>query len=116
MTIVERGAAREAHLTDLVAPSFTALYFTDGSVSNDVASIERALSEQAIPFRLIPITRHLQLNSDRLAAWDHTGRIFTKYDARHGSWYLLRPDGHVMARWREAVGSEVMQAIKSILQ
>ena len=117
VTIVERGEAREAHLTDLVAPRFTAFYFADdSSVPADLASIERNLSELKIPFKLIPITRHLHLNTDRLAGWDHTGRIFTTYDARHGSLYLLRPDGHVMARWREAVGSEVAQAVKDILQ
>jgi 3-(3-hydroxy-phenyl)propionate hydroxylase len=117
VTIVERGEAKEAHLTDLVAPRFTAFYFTDdGSVSADLASIETDLGALKIPFKLIPITRHLHLNTDRLAGWDHTGRIFTRYDACHGSLYLLRPDGHVMARWREAVASEVMQAVKEILQ
>jgi 3-(3-hydroxy-phenyl)propionate hydroxylase len=115
--VVERGEAREAHLTDLVAPRFTAFYFTDeGSVSADVASIERNLSELEIPFALIPITRHLHLNIDRPAGWDHTGRIFAAYGVRHGSLYLLRPDGHVMARWREAAGAEVGQAVKNVLQ
>jgi 3-(3-hydroxy-phenyl)propionate hydroxylase len=117
VTIVERGEAREAHLTDLVASRFTALYFTDdGSVPADLASIERNLSELKIPLKLIPIHRHLHLNMDRLAGWDHTGQIFNTYAASHGSLYLLRPDGHVMARWREAVASEVAQAVKDVLQ
>ena len=46
VTIVERGEAREAHLTDLVAPRFTAFYFADdSSVPADLASIERNLPE-----------------------------------------------------------------------
>jgi hypothetical protein len=46
----------------------------------------------------------------------HTGQIFNTYAASHGSLYPLRPDGHVMARWREAVASEVAQAVKDVLQ
>ena len=32
--------------------------------------------------------------------WDSSGQLFDLYGAGAGSLYLVRPDGHVLARWR----------------
>jgi 3-(3-hydroxy-phenyl)propionate hydroxylase len=31
---------------------------------------------------------------------DHKGRFKERYDALHGTAYLVRPDQHVASRWR----------------
>ena len=38
--------------------------------------------------------------------WDHTGRLFPMYGAEPGTLYLVRPDGHVLGRWRKADAAE----------
>jgi 3-(3-hydroxy-phenyl)propionate hydroxylase len=37
--------------------------------------------------------------------------VARRYDARHGTAYLLRPDQHVAARWREFDPGRVRAAI-----
>jgi len=38
------------------------------------------------------------------------------YGARPGTLYLVRPDGHVLGRWREASATEAQLAIDRALQ
>ena len=33
---------------------------------------------------------------------DEIGQAWQRYDAMEGTLYLIRPDGYVMGRWREA--------------
>ena len=116
VTIVERGQAKEGHLTDLVAPRFTAFYFSEeGVVPAELDAAERSLTELRVPFKLIPVTRRLMLDMGRVAAWDHTGRLFPMYEVRSGSLDLVRPDGHLLARWQEARASGLSDAVKQTL-
>jgi 3-(3-hydroxy-phenyl)propionate hydroxylase len=43
---------------------------------------------------------------------DRAGRIARKYAAGPGSVYLLRPDGHVCARWRCADAARLRAAFR----
>ena len=97
LTIVEGGNATEAHLTDLVAPTFTALHFSeDGNVPEEFVALEASLRREGLPFKLIAVTSHLHPETKRDHNWDHTGRLFAMYGARPGTVYLVRPDGHVL--------------------
>ena len=118
LTIVEGGRAREAHLTDLVGPRFTALYFSDdGRLPDGLQELEAGPDGRRVPFRAIPITsRPMQADEARTHAWDHTGRLFPMYGAQPGSLYLVRPDGHVLGRWRFAAPADVRAAIARTLE
>jgi len=47
--------------------------------------------------------------------FDHEGLAMQRYDARDGSFYLLRPDQHVSARWREIEVPAVQAALQRAL-
>ncbi len=42
---------------------------------------------------------------------DHAGRFAERYDARPGTTYLIRPDQHVAARWRQFDAELIQRAI-----
>lgn len=116
LTIVEGGASREAHLTDLIGPHFTAFYFSDkGSVPTSLVELEAAVQSKNIPVRLVPLIMHQSLEATGCHGWDHTGRLFAMYGAKPGTLYLVRPDGHVLGRWPSAIGPEVASAIERAL-
>lgn len=46
---------------------------------------------------------------------DRSGQVFERYDLRPGTAYLIRPDQHVCARWRELSADKVEAAIAHAL-
>ncbi|MES2040367.1 MAG: FAD-dependent oxidoreductase [Pseudomonadota bacterium] len=117
VTLVNRQGRREAHLTDFLGPWFTAFYFSnDGAIPNDTVTVCKNLSDSGVLCKIIPLVRHLASNVDRESGWDHTGRLFTLYGAQLGTLYLVRPDGHVMARWLKIVPEEILQAVTHALR
>ncbi|WP_421377316.1 FAD-dependent oxidoreductase [Paraburkholderia sp. DD10] len=117
LTIVDGGNAREAHLTDLIAPCFTALHFSeDGRVPAEFTELEATLRDEKLPFKLIPLTSHLHPETKGDHYWDHTGRLFAMYGARRGTVYLIRPDGHVLGRWHAAAAADIAAAVHHALQ
>ena len=48
-------------------------------------------------------------------AQDSSGKIRERYDLRPGTAYLIRPDQHVTARWREVQAAAVLQAMQRAL-
>jgi 3-(3-hydroxy-phenyl)propionate hydroxylase len=111
-----RDGHREGHLTDLVHPCFTAFYFADQpGLPAEVAGFARTMARRAVPFKLIPLTRQLGGAGSMPHGWDHTGRLFPMYGAEHGCLYLVRPDGHVLARWRQADVTKAVAAIEHAL-
>ncbi|CAB3636405.1 FAD-dependent oxidoreductase [Paraburkholderia rhynchosiae] len=116
LTIVEGGNASAAHLTDLVTPCFTALYFSeDGRVPAQFSALEETLQGETLPFKVIPLTAHLHPETRRDHNWDHTGRLFAMFGAKPGTVYLVRPDGHVLGRWHAAAAADITAAIHHAL-
>ena len=91
------------HLTDLLGPRFTLLCFSDQRPDIDATA--------GFAVYWITPTRNAQAN-----AWDKTGKLFPLYGAAPDAFYLMRPDGHVLARWKTLDRAAVLRAIQLALQ
>jgi 3-(3-hydroxy-phenyl)propionate hydroxylase len=110
--------SREGHVTDLLGlaprPGFTALVFGDGSTPPAVlGDLERTLAERGVPFKAVVIGP--RTGGGGSTAHDHTGRLFELNGAAAGTVYLVRPDGHVLGRWRAPRPTELSAAIERAL-
>ncbi|MGF6840902.1 3-(3-hydroxy-phenyl)propionate hydroxylase [Paraburkholderia youngii] len=111
------GARLGIHLTDLLGPCFTALCF-DADHANDAESwqqLQSMLASQGIPFNLINIVTADAQSANGPSAIDPTGRLHDMLDAQPGTVYLIRPDGHVLARWRNGSAAAVRHALDATL-
>ena len=100
------GAPRQGHVTDLLMPGFVALCF--GAAPGALQALSRRLADRAVPFEVAVVAR---ARADGAAAWDASGRLFPMYGAQAGTVYLVRPDGHVLARWKQLAAEDAAQAI-----
>jgi 3-(3-hydroxy-phenyl)propionate hydroxylase len=115
-TVFEHGNARQAHLTELVSAGFTALCFTqEGTVPETLQELEYSLQLAGVAFRLVTLARDRPSRHSRSMVWDHTGRLFPMYGASPGTVYLVRPDGHVLARWHRFLPSACYATIEHTL-
>jgi 3-(3-hydroxy-phenyl)propionate hydroxylase len=92
---------RARHLTDLLGPWFQVFYF--GEAPADFKAACDALAAR------VPLKLH-SFSAGRSAA------LFAMYGATAGTVYAVRPDGHVMARWRRGTTDELRDAFDRILQ
>jgi 3-(3-hydroxy-phenyl)propionate hydroxylase len=98
------------HLGD----TFTGLYFAGSHVDADVLRRCAALAGDTVPVRTVVVTP-ADTGANAAAGpgvvIDHAGLVRARYGAEPGSFYLLRPDQHVCARWREFDEGAVRQAV-----
>ncbi len=83
----------DGHVTDRLGVGFTALFFGEARDAPRLACDVRVLPRSA----------------------DTTGRLYPMYDATDGTLYLVRPDGHVLARWRDVRNADVNTSIHRAL-
>ena len=70
----------------------------------------RALADASIPVEPLVISRQPGSCQLKLVV-DKEGLAFSRYDASPGTLYLVRPDQHVAARWRETEVSRIVAAV-----
>ncbi|MEG1326121.1 MAG: FAD-dependent oxidoreductase, partial [Janthinobacterium sp.] len=82
---------------------FTGLYFSeDGQAPADLLALGDTL-----PLTTVAIAR----SGAPEGAWDHTAQVCSLFDAQPGTFYLVRPDGHVLGRWRQVQAGQVAAAL-----
>jgi 3-(3-hydroxy-phenyl)propionate hydroxylase len=105
----------ERHLTSFFGSEFILVYFATGlpqglaSLASDEKSAAGLRVVCIAPATIPGVQPHSGL-------WfDTHGQAAQRYDAEPATAYLIRPDGYVMARWRNAQPSDVRQALSSVV-
>jgi len=113
---INRRIDADDFLLDHLGAGFTGLYFASATpLSDSMHGLCAQLEEIDPHFKLLvvaPATAE-QAGVDGVA--DPGGGIATAYAAGSESFYLLRPDRHVAARWRKVQPGEVRQALLTAL-
>jgi len=98
-----------------VGDEFSGVYFSDGSpLAPEVASALGGLAQGAIPVKplvVVPEGKGARLSHGLSAIEDAQGTLAQRFDAYAGAFYLLRPDQHVCARWRQFDPARVQAAV-----
>ena len=89
------AGSRGGWLLDYLTGEFTLLTFGD-AVSPEAAA---RLAGAPIACRVVQVGGRAA--TDRIRIDDDGGLLTTRYEGRAGTGYLLRPDQHVCARWRQ---------------
>ena len=118
-----RVDGRDAWFLQLLGGAFVAVVFSDdGRLASGTATALRKLAQQPIPVAAIVVVPAgaLQRASEGVleggapgiaVVEDAQGLLARRYDARAGTCYLLRPDQHVCARWRDFDAAAVTAAL-----
>ena len=110
-----RVNGKEAWLLDQVGRGFQALWFVDAPPTADTLAQLQALQQAAVPVNTLLVSRE----AIEVAGWpvlqDVQGWMAQRYDATPGTLYLLRPDQHVVARWRTLNMAQLQAALARAL-
>ena len=98
-----------SYLTDYVGSGFTLLVFGDGGVNEDDVAL---LAHPIDGLRMAP-TKGFQPPLSLRRIYDAIA--LRPCDAISGSAYLVRPDGHVCARWRQVTCAKLRAALERTL-
>jgi 3-(3-hydroxy-phenyl)propionate hydroxylase len=116
---------QDAWLLDQVGQGFQALFFVDAAPSPDLraqlatlqascgrASLHAHEAVQVSPLIVSPSP--LNMPGVKVIV-DTQGLVANRYDAQPGTTYLLRPDQHVLARWRTLDATQLQAALARAL-
>jgi len=109
---------QDAWLLDQVGKGFQLLLFVDAPPSSEVRAQLLALQTACVPVSARPVTVTLLIVAPRplnmpgmKVLVDAQGWVAKRYDATPGTAYLLRPDQHVVARWRTLDKAQLQTAL-----
>ncbi|WP_298610428.1 FAD-dependent monooxygenase [uncultured Thiothrix sp.] len=96
--------AANDYLFDHLGAAFHLLYFTNQTVPESLLQQVAELEQQGIPLKILTIGKGQALA-------DSDGHFAKRYDAQTGTAYLIRPDQHVCARWKNLTAEQLKAAI-----
>lgn len=103
-------------LLDHLGSAFTGLYFSaSGAVDAVLCRLVAELALGAEPFTLLVIARTPGPVACGTRLVDDDGSLAAAYGAGDGTFYLVRPDRHVCARWQAVDANEVRTAFRRAL-
>ncbi|WP_168789339.1 FAD-dependent oxidoreductase [Paraburkholderia aromaticivorans] len=112
-------AAQPAWLLQQLGQQFTGVLFCgEQGVDQSIQTALDTLRAGPIPLKLVVVTRgdpQAVASAGAQVAHDIEGLAHARYDAKPGSFYLIRPDQHVCARWRQLDAGDVGYALKRAL-
>ena len=105
--------AQRQWLIDQCGGRFQALYFvTDpAQISAEMIALFARLANASIPVETLIVASKPGHLPGLTVAVDEEGLAAARYDARAGTFYLLRPDQHVAARWRQPAEAQISMAL-----
>ncbi len=110
-----RTAQGLGHMTAQFGTCFTALYFSnDATLPEHLQQLAERPRSGSAALRLIRVAARGAPDVRTLI--DELGQAWQRYDAMEGTLYLIRPDGYVMARWREAAPLDIDGALERALR
>ena len=102
---------QDAWLLDQVGQGFACLLFADAAPTAQVLAQLQALASGPLPVTpVIVAPRAFEIPGIKVLV-DAQGWIARRYDGKAGTTYLLRPDQHVAARWRQFDATRLQQAL-----
>jgi 3-(3-hydroxy-phenyl)propionate hydroxylase len=106
-----QAQGQAAWLLDQAGRGFACLLFADAAPTAELLAQLRALQAGPLPVKpLIVSSRALDVPGVNVLV-DVQGLLARRYDGQPGTTYLLRPDQHVVARWRAFDGARLHQAL-----
>ncbi|PRX36156.1 3-(3-hydroxy-phenyl)propionate hydroxylase [Paraburkholderia sp. BL18I3N2] len=112
-------AAQPAWLLRQLGQQFTGVLFCgEHGIDQSSQAALNTLRAGPIPLKLVVVTcgdPQAVVTSDARVAHDIEGLAHARYDAKPGTFYLIRPDQHVCARWRQLDAGDVGYALKHAL-
>jgi 3-(3-hydroxy-phenyl)propionate hydroxylase len=113
--LFNRRIAEEDYLLDYLGPGFSGLYFSrDGKLADKLKKLFARLVVGDEAFTPIIITDAKTSKRDNIIV-DKEKKIFDAYGAGYETFYLVRPDRHVCARWKRIQPNEVLAAFQQAL-
>jgi len=107
------------HITELLPEGFVLLAYTDsGTLPPGTMDKLNAAATDAGPLSLLLVAPEACLRLPDIKqhnAIDAHDRFCTLFDAAPSAMYLIRPDGHVCARWRKLRNGDLAAAMRAAL-
>jgi 3-(3-hydroxy-phenyl)propionate hydroxylase len=106
---------QDAWLLDLVGKGFQLMLFVDAGPDAQTLATLQALKLGAVPVDSLIVSRQaLQVPGFQVLV-DTQGWMAKRYDTQPSTTYLLRPDQHVLARWRNLDSAQLQAAMARAL-
>ena len=102
---------QDAWLLDQVGKGFQCLWFVEAAPSADTLAALRLLQQGNVPVNTLIVTGQPLDVPGFTVLVDQQAWMAKRYDAQPGTTYLLRPDQHVVARWRQLDASKLQAAL-----